>query len=141
VDATREAEELVALWQELQAAQVAGDVRRLEGLRRLAEARAQRPDASGEWRLLAREAGRHTGDLREEVEAAPTVGVGDAAAARVERAEPVDVSLPDAAREPAEEGAPERERGFRLGPLIWIVIIAAWVLLQVLGGTGEGAIP
>ena len=137
MDATREAEELVGLWQSLQEAQVAGDARRLEELRRLGEARAKRPGASDEWSLLAREAGRHTGDLREEVEEEATVVAVDGGAAPVERDE---LSAPDTADEPAEQEEGGR-RGFRLGPLIWIVIVAVYVLLQVLGGNGEGAVP
>jgi hypothetical protein len=137
VDATREAEELVELWQALQEAQVAGDTRRLEELRRLGESRAKREGASGEWSLLAREAGKHTGDLREEVEARPTAGVGDGGGAPVELDE---TSVPEAAGEPGGEEE-ERGRGFRLGPLIWILIVAAYVLLQVLGENGEGAVP
>ena len=137
MDATREAEELVELWQALQEAQVAGDARRLEELRRLGEARAKRPGASSEWSLLAREAGRHTGDLREEVEEQPTVVAADRGAAPVERDE---MSVPDTSDEPAEQEEGGR-RGFRLGPLIWIVIVAVYVLLQVLGGNGEGAVP
>lgn len=138
MDATREAEELVGLWQALQEAQVAGDARRLEELRRLGEARAKRPGASDEWSLLAREAGRHTGALREEVEEQPTiVAVDGGGAAPVEREE---MSAPDTVDEPTEQEEGGR-RGFRLGPLIWIVIVAVYVLLQVLGGNGEGAVP
>jgi hypothetical protein len=134
VDETREAEELVGLWQELQAAQVAGDLRRLVALQRLAEGRARRPGASGEWALLAREAGRHTGDLHEEAEARPTAGVGESASPPAEL-EPV--SLPDGADD-AEEDPSESRRGFRVGPLIWLVIIVGYVLLQVLGNAGDG---
>jgi hypothetical protein len=135
VDETREAEELVGLWQELQAAQVAGDLRRLVALQRLAEGRARRPGASGEWALLAREAGRHTGDLHEEAQARPTAGVGETAASPPAELEPV--VLPDGVDD-AEEGPSESRRGFRLGPLIWLVIIVAYVLLQVLGNAGDG---
>jgi hypothetical protein len=139
VDATREAEELVGLWQALQEAQVAGDVRRLEELRRLGEARAKREGASGEWALLAREAGRHTGDLREEVEERPTVGVATSGDAPVVLDE---APAPEADVEEGDEEPVEAQgRGRRLGPLIWIVIVAAYVLLQVLGEVGEGAVP
>ena len=72
MNATREAEELVRLWQELQQAQVAGDAARLEALRVRAEAQARRPDASREWELLAREAGKHSVHVHEAREAQPT---------------------------------------------------------------------
>jgi hypothetical protein len=134
VNATQEAEELVRLWQELQAAQVTGDVGRLEALRRQAEAQARRPDASREWELLAREAGKQSGHLHEAREAQPTAGVGadPAAQYRVEEEWELDeVSAPDSATEPAEEAG---RRGRGLGPLIWVVILIGYLILQVLSG-------
>lgn len=139
MNATREADELVRLWQELQAAQVTGDVSRLNALRSRAEAQARRPDASPEWELLAREAGRHSSHVEQAQETRPTVGVG------VEVGEPVhaadaqwqldEVSAPDSATEPAEEG---RRRGRGLGPIIWVVILVGYLILQFIGGlTGE----
>jgi hypothetical protein len=117
----REEEELVRLWQELQVAQVAGDARRLEELRRRAEAESGRPDASEEWQLLEREAGRHAEQLHEAVEAQPSVGVDGEAV-------PVDV-----------ESAPEPVGG-RSGPgkgsLIWLLILVGWVVLQIVQGVG-----
>ncbi len=117
----REDEELVRLWQELQEAQVAGDVERLEGLRRRAEAESGRPGASEEWPLLEREAGRHAERLHEAVVAQPSVGIGD---------ETVTVDA---------ESAPEPVEG-RSGPgkgsLIWLVILVGWVVLQIVGGLG-----
>ena len=134
MDETREAEELVGLWQQLQTAQVAGDAGRLEALRRLAEARAKAPGASGEWGLLAREAGRHRQALGQQREAQPDVAIGGAS----EAPEPVDVvAAPETAREPAEEAERERQ-GFRLGPLIWVVILVGYLLLQFFGNGGEG---
>ena len=140
MDATREAEELVRLWQELQVAQVSGDVRRLAGLRALAEAQSRRPDASPEWELLAREAARYTGQVHEQVEAQPTVGVGaDPGAAYTPDAEYEleEVAAPDAVLEPAEEGT-GRSRGRGLGPIIWLVIIVGYLILQVIGGLTGG---
>jgi hypothetical protein len=141
MDATREAELLVQLWQELQEAQVAGDTRRLSSLRALAEAQVRRPDASGEWELLAREAGRHTSRLHEQVEAQPTAGVGaDPAAVYSERADGYvldEVGVPDSVLEPAEEGSTP-SRGRRLGPIIWLLIVVGYLVLQVIGGlTGD----
>jgi hypothetical protein len=141
VDATREAEVLVQLWQELQEAQVAGDTRRLSSLRALAEAQARRPGASEEWELLAREANRHTARLHEQVESQPTAGVGadpslgySEPAARYELDE---IGVPDSVLEPAEEGSTP-SRGRRLGPIIWLVIIVGYLVLQVIGGlTGD----
>ena len=134
MDAKRESELLVGLWQELQSAQVAGDTARLDELRRVAEGHAARSGASEEWRLLAREAGRHTERLDEQREAQPEVAVGGDGGEH-ERVE--EVAAPEAAREPAEEGAPERQ-GLRLGPLIWIVILVGWLILQLIGNVGEG---
>jgi uncharacterized membrane protein len=130
VNATREAEELVRLWQELQAAQVAGDRSRLESLRARAEAEARRPDASREWELLAREAGKHSGDVEEARAAQPTAGVGAEPSEhyRVEQEWELDeASTP----EPAEE---RRGRGRGLGPLIWAVILIGYLILQALSG-------
>lgn len=134
MDATREAEELVRLWQELQSAQVTGDEARLASMRVRAEAEARRPGASPEWELLAREAGKHSSHVHEAREAQPTAGVGadQGAQYRVEEEWEVDeVSAPDSATEPAEEGA---RRGRGLGPLIWVVILIGYVILQVLNG-------
>jgi hypothetical protein len=132
VDATREAEELVRLWQELQTAQVTGDTRALAGLRVLAEAHARRPEASGEWALLVREAGRYLGGMREQVEAEPVVGA---------RSEPVEVpeaETPATTVEPAGDEEAEKSGGFKLGPLIWLVFVVGYLLLQLLGNVGEG---
>jgi len=140
VNATREADELVRLWQELQVAQVSGDAARLAALRIHAEAQSRRPDASPEWELLAREAGRQAGHVHEARETQPTVGVA-AGAGDVQYAEhewEVDeVSAPDAATEPAEAG---RRRGRGLGPLIWVVILVGYLILQLINGLtgGEG---
>jgi hypothetical protein len=135
VNATREAEELVRLWQELQAAQVAGDEARLASLRVRAEAEARRADASREWELLAREAGKHTTHVQEAREAQPTAGVGaepTAQSYRIEEEFELDeVSAPDSATEPAEEAG---GRGRRIGPLIWVLVLIGYVLLQVLNG-------
>ncbi|HVM68512.1 MAG TPA: hypothetical protein VM204_01580 [Gaiellaceae bacterium] len=144
MDPTREAEELVRLWQELQLAQVAGDAQRLASLRIHAESRARRPGASPEWQALAREAGRYTAQIHEQVEAQPTAGVGAEAMPQYEAAPPAhyevdEVSAPDAAMEPAEE-AGTRGRGRGLGPIVWLVIIVGYLVLQVIGGLtgGEG---
>ncbi len=134
MNATQEAEELVRLWQELQQAQVAGDAARLEALRARAEAQARRPEASREWELLAREAGKHSGHVHEAREAQPTAGVAAEPRAqyRVEEEWELDeVSAPDSATEPAEEAG---RRGRGLGPIIWAVIVIGYVLLQILSG-------
>lgn len=132
MDANREAEELVGRWQELQSAQVTGDLRALAGLQQLATARATRPGASPEWELLAREAGRHTERLAGQVEAQATVGV-DAGPESGDWALE-EVAVPDAAREPAEEG---ERRGRGLGGLIWVVILVGYLILQLVGGLGD----
>jgi hypothetical protein len=134
VNATQEAEELVRLWQELQGAQVAGDAARLEALRARAEAQARRPDASREWELLAREAGKQSGHVHEAREAQPTAGVAAEPHAQYkieEEWELDEVSAPDSATEPAEEA---ERRGPGLGPIIWIVIVVGYVILQILSG-------
>jgi hypothetical protein len=134
VSATQEADELVRLWQELQAAQVTGDVARLEALRRRAEGQAGRTDASREWELLAREAGKHSGHVQEAREAQPTAGVGSDPTAqyRVEEEWELDeVSAPDSATEPAEKTG---RRGRGLGPIIWVVILVGYLILQFLSG-------
>jgi hypothetical protein len=135
VNATQEAEELVRLWQELQKAQVTGDQAALATLRARAEAAARRPDASREWELLAREAGKHSTHVQEAREAQPTAGVGadpSAQSYRVEEEWELDeVSAPDSATEPAEESG---GRGRGLGPLIWLVIVVGYLILQVLNG-------
>lgn len=134
MDANREAEELVELWQELQAMQVAGDTRALALLQRFASERAARPDASPEWQLLAREAGRHTERLADQVAAQPTVGVGaDAGPASYELEE---VAAPDAAREPAEEK--QGRGGLRPVQLLWVVLVLGYLLLQLIGNVGDG---
>lgn len=130
VNETREAEELVRLWQELQTAEVEGDTRRLASLRALAETNARRPNASGEWQVLAREAARHLGGARDHAEAEPTT---DVAAETVEVGEP---ESPQEASKPAEEA--EKTGGLKLGPLIWVVVVVAYLLLQLLGNAGEG---
>ncbi len=122
---TREAEELVLLWQELQEAQVAGDAGRLAGLRSRAEAESRRSGASEEWRLLEREAGRYRERLEEAVSAQPSVGVGDTTEAVTIDAE--------SAPEPVEGG--RRGRG-KVGSLVWLAILLGWVLLQIIGGLG-----
>ncbi len=138
---SREAEELVQLWQQLQEAQVAGDVQRLASLHRLAEAQSRRAGASGEWELLAREAGRHTARVHEQAEAQPRAGVG--AGAPVAQYEPVEeprvdeVSAPEAATEPADE-ARAGSRGRGLAPIIWLVIIVGYLVLQVIGRLAGG---
>lgn len=120
---TREAEELVGLWQELQEAQVAGNAARLESLRRRAEAETRREGASGEWTLLEHEAGRHAERLHEAVVAQPSVGVDGESV-------PVDV---ESAPEPVEG---RRGRG-KVGSLIWLAILLGWVVLQIVGGLGN----
>jgi hypothetical protein len=132
MNGSREAEVLVELWQELQSMQVAGDTRGLAGLQRFATEQSSQPDASPEWQLLAREAGRHIERAVEQVAAQPTVGAGsDAGPATYELEE---VAAPDAAREPAEEG---KGRGRSLGQLIWVVLILGYLLLQVIGNLGD----
>lgn len=130
-----EAEELVRLWQQLQEAQVAGDLHALASLRRHAELESTRPDASDEWRLLAREAGRHAERRQEEHAEQPSVLVaGDAVPPG---------ALPDA--EPVSGPEPEPEPGAgksgarRIGSVIWIAILVAWVALQILQGGGDGS--
>lgn len=120
---THEDEQLVELWQELQAAQVEGDARRLTSLRAHAVALAQRDDAPREWALLADEAGRFLEQLNQAYVAQPSVGV---------EGELVELD---------EESAPEpvaRRRGLRLAPLLWVVVLAAYLLFQILSGTGDG---
>jgi len=129
VNETREAEELVRLWQELQAAEVAGDAGRISAIRTLADANARRPEASGEWALLAREAARHLGGGREQVKATPTPHLGDETTA----AEPEGVEEVVLA-----DDEPGRGGGLRLGPLIWVVVVVGYLLLQLLGNVGEG---
>jgi len=121
---TREAEELVRLWQELQEAQVAGDGRALTALRARAAAESRREGASGEWELLEREAGRFAERLLEAVGAQPSAGVGD-------EAEAVTVDA-ESAPEPV---AGRRGRG-KTGTLIWLAILLGWVVLQILQGVG-----
>ena len=121
---TREAEELVRLWQELQEAQVAGDAERLSALRSRAERESGRPDASREWQQLAQEAGRYGDRLQEELEERPSVGVG-------EGTETVTVDT-ESAPEPVEG---RRSRG-KTGSLIWLAILLGWVALQIIQGLG-----
>jgi hypothetical protein len=132
VDRNREAEELVRLWQELQEAQVTGDVERLDRLHRRAEAESRDQDASEEWRLLADDAARHVDRLRAELATQPSAGVaGDAAVV-------VDTST---ATESAPEPEPTQGRRGRTGSLIWLAILVGWILLQVFqavtGGDGS----
>ncbi len=124
VNATREAEELVRLWQELQEAQVAGDAGRLSTLRSRAERESARPDASPEWQQLAQEAGRYGDRLQEELEERPSVGVG-------EGTEPVTVDT-----ESTPEPAKGRSGRGKTGSLIWLAILLGWVVLQVIQGLG-----
>jgi hypothetical protein len=123
MDARREAEELVGLWQELQDAQVAGDAGRLDRLRRRAEAESAHEGASDEWRLLAEDAARHVDRLQDELEAQPTAGVGaDAVVLDTESApEPV-----------------EARKGRGKGGLIWLAFVVGWILLQVFQAAGGG---
>ena len=122
------------LWQRLQEAQVAGDLGELAALGRYAELESKRPDASDEWRLLAREAGRHAVQRQEEHAEQPSVLVGgetaapDTAPGRVEPAP-----------EPEPQPATGKSGGRRIGGLIWIAILVAWVALQILQGGGDGS--
>lgn len=132
VDRNREAEELVRLWQELQEAQVTGDVERLTWLHRRAEAESRDEEASEEWRLLADDAARQADRLRAELAAQPSAGVAGDAVVVVDTA-------------PTSESAPEPEpaggRRGRTGSLIWLAILVGWILLQVFqaatGGDGS----
>lgn len=126
-----EAEELVRLWQQLQEAQVAGDLEALASLRRYAEFEGRRPDASDEWRLLAREAGRHAERRQEEREEQPSVQVAH---------ETVTLDV-EPARDVEQTPEPVAGRGGRrrAGSLIWIAILVAWVALQILQGGGDGS--
>lgn len=132
VDRNREAEELVRLWQELQEAQVTGDVERLTWLHRRAEAESRDADASEEWRLLADDAARHADRLRAELAAQPSAGVAGDATVVVDTA---------SAPESAPEGEPAQGRRGRTGSLIWLAILVGWILLQVFqavtGGDGS----
>jgi hypothetical protein len=130
VDRNREAEELVRLWQELQEAQVTGDVERLTWLHRRAEAESRDEEASEEWRLLADDAARQADRLRAELAAQPSAGVAGDAVVVVDTA-------------PTSESAPEPAGGRRgrTGSLIWLAILVGWILLQVFqaatGGDGS----
>jgi len=126
-----EAEELVRLWQRLQEAQVAGDLEELASLRRYAELESKRPDASDEWRLLAREAGRHAERRQEEHQEQPSMH-------RAHETVPRDV---EPARDVEQTPEPVAGRGGRrrIGGLIWIAILVAWVALQILQGGGDGS--
>lgn len=138
---SREAEALVELWQQLQEAQVAGDAQRLASLRLLAEAQTRRAGASGEWELLAREAGRHTARVDEQAETQPTAAVGaEATVAQYKPAEEPTVgeaSAPDAATEEADE-ARAGSGGRRLGPIVWVVILVGYIVLQVINRLAGG---
>lgn len=132
VDRNREAEELVRLWQELQEAQVTGDVERLTWLQRRAEAESRHEEASEEWRLLADDAARHADRLRAELAAQPSAGVAGDAVVVVDTA---------SASESAPEPEPAGGRRGRTGSLIWLAILVGWILLQVFqaatGGDGS----
>lgn len=121
------------LWQRLQEAQVAGDPEALASLRRHAELESKRPDASEEWRLLAREAGRHADRRHEEREEQPSAVVAGGAV-------PPD-AVPAPEPEPASEPEPAEGRSGRrrIGGLIWVAILVAWVALQILQGGGDGS--
>ena len=127
MNAREEADELVRLWQELQAAQVAGDAGRLQWIQQHAEAERRHEDASDEWRLLAEEAGRHLERLRDERAAQPSAGVGD------------DAVVVDA--ESAPEPVEGRSRRGRTGSLIWLAVLVGWVLLQIFQAAGDGGSP
>ena len=124
-------------WQELQVAQVAGDVERLAWLRRYAAAQSKAEDASDEWRLLADEAGRYADRQQKQHGVQPSVQVGgDTVPLDIESAsEPV--SAPDSMSAP--EPVPGGRRRMRVGPLIWVVILVGWVVLQILQGGGDGS--
>ena len=129
MDRNREAEELVRLWQELQEAQVTGDVERLTRLHRRAEAESKHEDASEEWRLLAGDAARHADRLRAELAAQPSAGVAGDAAVVVDTA---------SAPETAPEAEPTQGRRGRTGSLIWLAILVGWILLQVFQAVAGG---
>ena len=120
---THEDEQLVELWQELQAAQVEGSARRLAALRAHAVARAQRDDAPREWALLADEAGRFLEQLNQAAGAQPSVGVEGELGELDEQSAPQPVA---------------RRPGLRLAPLLWVVVLAVYLLVQFLSGTGDG---
>ena len=121
------------LWQRLQEAQVAGDLEGLASLRRYAELESKRPDASDEWRLLAREAGRHADRQHEEHAEQPSVLVAG------ETVPPDAAPAPDAEPAPEPEPAAGRSGRRRIGSLIWIAILVGWVALQILQGGENGS--
>jgi len=151
VDATREANELVKRWQELQEAQVAGDLGRLARLQLHAQAQAQRPGASHEWELLAREAARYSGQLHEEAEERPTIGtatdtLGTFEPPAAERPVPrtfdptehYEVRPAPAPEEDVEEQGEGRGRGRGIGGAIWALLVLGYILLQVIGAVFGG---
>ena len=129
MDATRESEELVRLWQELQEAQVAGDAGRLAALQARAAAEGQRVGASGEWALLQREAGRNAERLRDDVAARPNVEVAGSS-------EPVPVETVRVDTDSPPEPVPGGRKASKKGSLIWLAFVVGWVLLQVVQGLG-----
>jgi cell division septum initiation protein DivIVA len=134
VDATRESEELVTLWQELQEAQVTGDARTLSSIGARAAAESGREGASGEWALLAREAGRNAERVHDEAAAEASVAVGAADDTALDNV----LDTVPGETEQAPEGEQTGRRRGRKGSLIWIAFVLGWALLQIVQGFGEG---
>jgi hypothetical protein len=116
---------LVDLWNELEPARLAGDAAALKGIEQLA-ARIVRDGDEG----ARREAER----LLEAVREVHDDGLAPATAqleADVSRGgEPVGQEL-------EQQPEAEKSRGTRLGPLIWLLIFLAVVLLNALEGLGR----
>ncbi|HVM17245.1 MAG TPA: hypothetical protein VM290_06665 [Gaiellaceae bacterium] len=128
------AEALVHLWNALEPARLAGDRRRLAAIGAL----AQRILADGD-EAEAREAERLLEALRATVEdagAAPATARVDAdVSAGGEELAAGDFDL--ASVDAAEEGEAET-RASRIGNLLWLVIVVAVILFNVLGQLRDG---
>jgi hypothetical protein len=119
-------EALVHLWNAMEPARLAGDARRLRSIAGLAQ-RIRSQGDEGE----AREAERLLEQLRS------TVGDDGGIAPATGR---LDAEV-YASGEPAEDLQPEEEqtgRGIRIGNLVWIALVIAIILFNLLGERGGG---
>ena len=111
---------LVFLWNELEAARLQGDRRSLRAIGGLALAIAER------------------GDEGQRADAQRLLEVLERAAEEGDATAALEGAVRAAGYEPGEEEAEAVETpGFRLGTLVWLLIVIAVVVINVLGGSRD----
>jgi hypothetical protein len=123
-------EALVLLWNELEPARIAGDRRALRVIGGLASAIAQHGDEG-----QRAEAEQLLAEVREAGPAVPATSMLEGEV-RPGGYEPGGEAGDDVSMEERPEESVEQP-GFRLGPLVWLLILIAIVIVNVLGQTRD----